>query len=173
MTRRHVENGSAAPSFQHRPDQHWRMDVVPQIKQFDHIGITVADLDAVTAFFVDLGLEIEGRTAVEGDFIDVVTGIPDSRSEIVMLRPPGGGTGLELATFVRPEHTPGSPEAMATELGMRNVCFVVEDLQEIVDGLAAEGYGLVGGLGRHEDTWLMAHVRGPEGIVVALTERIG
>ena len=110
---------------------------------------------------------------MEGDFIDVVTGIPDSRSEIVMLRPPGGGTGLELATFVRPEHTPGSPEAMATELGMRNVCFVVEDLQKIVDGLAAEGYGLVGGLGRYEDTWLMAHVRGPEGIVVALTERIG
>ena len=77
---------------------------MPHIKQFDHIGITVADLDKVTAFFIDLGLEIEGRTAVEGDFIDVVTGIPDSRSEIVMLRPPGGGTGLELATFVRPEH---------------------------------------------------------------------
>ena len=112
---------------------------MPHVEQFDHIGITVADLDKVTAFFVDLGLEIEGRTAVEGDFIDVVTGIPDSRSE----------------------------------LGMRNVCFVVEDLQKIVDGLAAEGYGLVGGLGRYEDTWLMAHVRGPEGIVVALTERIG
>jgi catechol 2,3-dioxygenase-like lactoylglutathione lyase family enzyme len=149
------------------------MAVMPHIKQFDHIGITVADLDGVTAFFVDLGLEIEGRTFLEGDFIDVVTGIPDSRSEIVMLRPPGGGTGLELATFVRPEHTPGSPEAMATELGLRNVCFVVEDLLGIVDGLAADGYGLVGGLGRHEDTWLMAHVRGPEGIVVALTERIG
>jgi catechol 2,3-dioxygenase-like lactoylglutathione lyase family enzyme len=149
------------------------MDDMAHVKQFDHIGITVADLDEVTAFFVDLGLEIEGRTAVEGDFIDVVTGIPDSRSQIVMLRPPGGGTGLELATFVRPEHTPGSPEAMATELGMRNVCFVVEDLQKIVADLAAAGYGLVRGLGRYEDTWLMAHVRGPEGIVVALTERIG
>ena len=80
-----VEKGSPAPSFEHRPDQHWRMDVMPHIKQFDHIGITVADLDGVTAFFVDLGLEIEGRTFVEGDFIDVVTGIPDSRSEIVML----------------------------------------------------------------------------------------
>ena len=143
------------------------------VRRFDHIGITVADLDAVTAFFVDLGLEIEGRAAVEGDFIDVVTGIPDSRSEIVMLRPPGGGTGLELATFVRPEHTPGSPEAMATELGMRNVCFEIEGLQAAVDALAANGYGLVGGVAQYEDTWVMAHVRGPEGIVVALTERIG
>jgi catechol 2,3-dioxygenase-like lactoylglutathione lyase family enzyme len=84
------------------------------IKQFDHLGITVADLDAVTAFFVGLGLEVEGRTFVKGEFIDTVIGIQDSRTEIVMLRPPGGGTGIELASFVRPDHTPGSPTAMAT-----------------------------------------------------------
>jgi len=82
----------------------------------------------VTAFFAELGLEVEGRTFVEGEFIDTVIGIPDSRTEIVMLRPP--------------------------------------------DGLAANGYGLVGGIGQHENTWRMAHVRGPEGIVVSLTERI-
>jgi catechol 2,3-dioxygenase-like lactoylglutathione lyase family enzyme len=146
---------------------------VPHIKRFDHVGVTVADLDAATAFFVDLGLEVEGRTFVEGDFIDTVTGIPDSRSEIVMLRAPGGGAGVELATFVRPDHQPGSPTAMATELGLRNIGFEVEDLQGAVDGLAAKGYGLVGGVGRYENEWLMAHVRGPEGIVVALAERIG
>jgi len=146
---------------------------VPHIKQFDHIGITVADLDVVTAFFADLGLEVEGRTFVEGDFIDTVTGIPDSRSEIVMLRPPGGGTGIELARFVRPEHVPGSPDAMANELGVRSICFEVEDLRGVVDGLAGSGYRPIGGIGEHEDTWVMAHVRGPEGIVVALTERIG
>src|SRR6187551_3603331 len=100
---------------------------------FDHVGLTVADLDVVTAFFVGLGLEVEGRTFVEGEFLDTVCGIPDSRTEIVMLRPPGGGTGLELATFIRPDHQPGSPEAMATELGLRNVCFVVTDLPAIVD----------------------------------------
>ena len=143
------------------------------IRRFDHVGITVADLDSVTAFFVGLGLEVEGRTFVEGDFIDTVTGIPDSRSEIVMLRTPGGGAGVELATFVRPDHQPGSPTAMATELGLRNIGFEVEDLQGAVDGLAAKGYGLVGGVGRYENEWLMAHVRGPEGIVVALAERIG
>jgi catechol 2,3-dioxygenase-like lactoylglutathione lyase family enzyme len=85
-----------------------------RIRQFDHVGITVADLDSVTAFFADLGLEVEGRTFVEGEFIDTVIGIPDSRTEIVMLRPPDGGAGVELASFVRPDHEPGSPTAMAT-----------------------------------------------------------
>ena len=143
------------------------------IKQFDHVGITVADLDLVTAFFDDLGLEVEGRTFLEGEFVDAVIGIPDSRTEIVMLRPPGGGTGVELARFVRPDHEPGSPSAMATELGLRSICYEVEGLQAMVDGLAANGYGLVGEIGQYENTWLMAHVRGPEGIVVSLTERIG
>lgn len=142
------------------------------IKQLDHVGITVADLDSATAFFVSLGLEVEGRTFVEGEFIDTVIGIPDSRTEIVMLRPPNGGTGVELAAFVRPDHLPGSPTAMANELGLRNVCFEIDDLQAAVDRLATDGYGLVGGIGQHENTWRMAHVRGPEGIVVALTERI-
>jgi catechol 2,3-dioxygenase-like lactoylglutathione lyase family enzyme len=146
---------------------------MPGIRRFDHVGITVADLDVVTAFFVGLGLEVEGRMFVEGEFLDTVIGIPDSRTEIVMLRPPGGGTGVELSSFVRPDHVPGSPAAMANELGLRNVCFEVADLQAMVDGLAADGYGLVGGIGRHEDVWRMAYVRGPEGIVVSLAERIG
>jgi catechol 2,3-dioxygenase-like lactoylglutathione lyase family enzyme len=141
--------------------------------RFDHVGITVADLDAATAFFIGLGLEVEGRTFVEGVFIDTVTAIPDSRSEIVMLRPPDGGTGLELARFVRPDHEPGSPDAMANELGLRNVGFEVDDLHAILDRLAADGYGLVGGIGEYEDIWRMAHVRGPEGIVVSLSQRIG
>lgn len=143
------------------------------IQRFDHVGITVADLDAVTAFFVKLGLEVEGRTFVEGEFLDTVCGIPGSRTEIVMLRPPGGGAGLELASFVRPDHKPGSPDAMANELGLRNVSFEVDDLQSAVDGLAADGYGLVGGIGQYENSWRMAYVRGPEGIIVSLAERIG
>src|SRR4051794_21553049 len=143
------------------------------LKSFDHVGITVDDLDSATAFFVGLGLEVEGRSFVEGEFLDTVCGIPNSRTEVVMLRLPGGGTGLELARFVRPDHTPGSPTAMANELGLRNVCFEITDLQETVDRLAAEGYGLVGGVGEHEGVWLMAYVRGPEGIVVSLSERIG
>jgi catechol 2,3-dioxygenase-like lactoylglutathione lyase family enzyme len=139
--------------------------------RFDHVGITVADLDAALAFFEKLGLEAEGRTFVEGEFLDTVIGIPDAETEIVMLRPPGSETTLELSTFVRPDHQPGSPTAMATELGLRNVCFEVDDLQTTLDELAADGFGLVGGVGRYEDVWLMAYVRGPEGIIVSLAQR--
>ncbi|HEX6758903.1 MAG TPA: VOC family protein [Propionibacteriaceae bacterium] len=78
---------------------------------------------------------------MEGEFLDTVIGIPDSRPEIVMLRPPDGGTRLELSSFVRPDHEPGSPAAMANELGLRNVAFEVDDLQAAVDRLAADGYG--------------------------------
>ena len=146
---------------------------MPAIQRFDHIGITVADLDSVADFFVRLGFEVEGRMFVEGEFLDTVCGIPDSRTEIVMLRPPDGGTRLELGRFVRPDHEPGSPDAMANELGLRNISFEVDDLPAVVDRLAADGYGLVGGIGEYEGVWRMAYVRGPEGLIVSLAQRIG
>ena len=141
--------------------------------RFDHVGVTVRDLDTVTAFFVALGLEVEGRAFVEGDFIDTVTGIPDSRSEIVMLKTPGADTAVELSSFVRPDAIPGSPDAMANQLGLRSLAFQVDDLQAEVDRLATDGCGLVGGVGEYEGIWKMAYVRGPEGIIVALAERLG
>jgi catechol 2,3-dioxygenase-like lactoylglutathione lyase family enzyme len=146
---------------------------MPGIRGFDHIGITVADLDGATAFFVALGCEVEGRTFVEGEFIDTVIGIPDSRTEIAMLRPPGGGTGLELSTFVRPDRGHEPRDADETELGLRNLGFEVDDLGAILDRLSEDGYGLVGGVGEYEGIWRMAHVRGPEGIIVSLSQRIG
>jgi catechol 2,3-dioxygenase-like lactoylglutathione lyase family enzyme len=133
------------------------------VRRFDHVGLTVADLDVVTAFFVALGLEVEGRTFVEGEFLDTVCGILDSRTEIVMLKPPDGGTRLELARFVRPDSVPGSPAAMANELGLRNVSFEVNDLRAAVEWAATEGYGLVGGIGEYEGSWRMAYVRGRKG----------
>ncbi|MEU4512336.1 VOC family protein [Nonomuraea wenchangensis] len=145
---------------------------MPFIRRFDHVGITVADLDTATAFFVGLGLEADQKMAVEGEFLDTVIGMTDARTEIVMLRPPGGGTTLELSSFTRPDHLPGSPAAPANELGLRNVAFEVHDLQAAVDHAAAAGYGLVGGIGEYEGMWRMAYVRGPEGIIVSLAERI-
>ena len=142
------------------------------VKHFDHVGITVADLDNAIAFFVSLGLEIDGRMSMAGEFVDTVIGIPNSRSEIAMLRAPDGGAAIELSSFAQPEHQPGSPEAMSTELGIRNVAFEVTDLQAALDRVAADGYGLVGGIGQYEQMWRMAYVRGPEGIIVALAERI-
>lgn len=144
-----------------------------RIQRFDHIGITVADLDAATDFFVALGLEVEGRAFIEGEFLDTVCGIPDARSEIVMLKAPDDGARLELARFVRPESVLGSPAAMANELGLRNVSFEVDDLQAAVDWAKGEGYGLVGGIGEYEGAVRMAYVRGPEGIVVSLFQQLG
>jgi catechol 2,3-dioxygenase-like lactoylglutathione lyase family enzyme len=143
------------------------------VQRFDHVGITVADLDAMIDFFVGLGLEVEGRMFVEGEFVDTVTGISDSKTEIAMLKAPEGGARVELSTFVRPDHVPGSPAAMANELGLRNVAFQVDDLKAAVDTVAADGYGLVGGIGEYEGIWRMAYVRGPEGIIVSLAERVG
>lgn len=141
--------------------------------RFDHVGITVADLRTAQDFFVSLGCEVEGTNVVEGEFIDTVCGIPGSRTEIVMLRPPDGGTMLELSSFITPEPLPGLPRAMANELGLRSVAFEVEDLEDRVRRLAGEGYGLVGGIGEYENFWKMAYIRGPEGIIVALAQRIG
>ncbi|MGX7678134.1 VOC family protein [Jatrophihabitans sp. DSM 45814] len=143
------------------------------VQRFDHIGITVADLASVTAFFVGLGLEVEGTGSVEGEFVDTVCGIPGAHCEIAMLRPPDGGTRLELASFVTPDHVAGSPTAMANELGLRNVSFEVDNLGAIIDELATDGYGLVGGIGEFEGSVRMAYVRGPEGIIVSLFEQIG
>lgn len=143
------------------------------IRRFDHVGITVADLDAVTGFFVGLGFEIDGRTVLEGEFLDTVVGLPNSCTEMVLLRSPDGGTGLELATFLRPEHEPGSPHAMANELGLRSLAFEVDDLEGTLAGVAAAGYHPVGGVGEYEGVWRMACVRGPEGIIVSFAQRIG
>jgi catechol 2,3-dioxygenase-like lactoylglutathione lyase family enzyme len=143
-----------------------------ELRAFDHVGITVADLDRARSFFVGLGFEVEGTASVEGEFIDTVCGIANSSTEIVMLRPPAGGTALELSRFVRPDSVPGSPTAMANELGLRSIAFEVDDLHAVVDRLATDGYGLIGGVGQYENAWLMAYVRGPEGIIVALAERL-
>lgn len=141
--------------------------------KFDHVLITVDDLEAVAAFFVGLGFEREGTAVVEGDWVDTIVGLPDVRSEIVMLRPPGGGTRLELSKFHRPAHEQGPRAAAVNELGLRNVAFEIDDIRATVDRLKAEGYELVGDIGNYEDVYLLCYVRGPEGIIVALNERIG
>ena len=142
-------------------------------RRFDHVGITVADLDTVTAFFVGLGFEVEGADVRGGRVPGHCHRHPrlpyrDRHAAAARRRYPAGAVELRPA---RPR--PGSPAAMANELGLRNVAFEVDDLQAAVDRLAADGYGLVGGIGQYEHSWRMAYVRGPEGIIVSLAERIG
>ncbi len=143
------------------------------VRRFDHVGVTVADLDVVTAFFVALGLEVEGRTFVEGEFLDTVCGIPGSRTEIVMLKPPDDGTRLALSSFVRPGSVPGSPARNGQRAGIAQRGLRGQRPAGAVDWAATEGYGLVGGIGEYEGAWRMAYVRRPEGIIVSLAERIG
>lgn len=146
---------------------------MPRPIRFDHVGITVADLEMVTGFFVSLGLEIEGRAnGLEGEFLETVCAVPDSRTNIVMLKAPGSDVGIELSSFEKPGHLPGNPKAMANELGLRSIAFEVDDLDAILNQLAADGYGLVGGVGQYQGAWKMAYVRGPEGIIVALAQRL-
>ena len=145
------------------------------IQRFDHVGITVDDLETVVTFFEGLGLEVMGRQFVEGEFIDTVCGIPGSKTEVVGLNLPGaeGGTWLEVARFITPDHVPGLTDPPANQLGIRNVCFEVDDIEATVARAAELGYGLVGGIGEYEATWKQAYVRGPEGIVVSVAEKIG
>ena len=143
------------------------------LKRFDHVGVTVADLDSVTAFFVGLGMEVEGTGSVQGEFVETVCAIPGAHCQIVMLQAPGGGFRLELSSFITPDHIPGSPTSMANELGLRNVSFEVEDLQAAVDAVAADGFGLIGGIGEYQGAVRMAYIRGPEGIIVSLFEQLG
>lgn len=143
------------------------------VRRFDHVAITVADLDAATQFFVALGLEVEGTTFVEGEFIDTVIGISGSKTEIVMLRSPSDGFRVELSRFVRPLPVPGTSDAPVNELGLRSIAFEVHDIDAAVEQAAAAGYGLVGGIGQYEGVWRMAYIRGPDGILVALAQPIG
>lgn len=133
----------------------------------------MAYLGAKRALRVGPGLEVEGtRMLVEGG------GVPGHchrhprvRTEIVMLRPPGGSTRLELSSFVRPDHEPGSLPRWPTSWGLRNVGFEVDDLWAAVDGQAADDTGLVGGIGQQEHIWRMAYTCGLEGTLVSLAQR--
>lgn len=143
------------------------------LPRFDHVGITVADLDAATGFFETIGLEVESRSKVEGEFIDTVTGIPGSQTEIVMLKTPDAHARIELCRYLHPDAASSDPAAMANVTGLRNVCFEVDDLPAVLERVRAAGYGLVGETGTYQDAWRMAYVRGPEGVIVSLSDRVG
>jgi catechol 2,3-dioxygenase-like lactoylglutathione lyase family enzyme len=141
------------------------------VRRFDHVGIIVANLEEATAFFTGLGLDVEDRTFMEGEFLDTVIGIPHSRCEIVMLRAPEASTGLALSSFLPLTPEPGSSTALPTNLGIRTVAFEVTDLDGAIDRVASYGYRLIGGIGHDTHTRRTAYIRGPEGILVSLTER--
>ncbi|MFJ6168404.1 VOC family protein [Micromonospora orduensis] len=143
------------------------------IQRMDNVLIVVEDLDAVIAFFVELGMEVESREPVEGRWVERVIGIDDVRQEVAMLRTPDGHGKVELAMFHTPKAISPEPrDAPANTLGIRRVMFAVDDIEDVIARLRAHGADLVGDLERYEDIFRLCYVRGPEGIIVGLAEQL-
>ncbi|MFI0220647.1 VOC family protein [Streptomyces lydicus] len=144
------------------------------IQRMDNVLIVVDDLDAVIAFFVELGMELEGRAPLEGRWAERVIGLDDVQQDIAMLRVPDGHGRIELAKFHRPKARTAEPkDAPANTLGMRRVMFAVDDIEDVLARLRRHGAELVGELVRYEDSYRLCYVRGPEGIIVGLAEQLG
>jgi len=135
-----------------------------------NVGIVVDDLKAAIAFFAELGLELEGETTVEGQWVDRIVGLDGVRSDIAMMRTPDGHSRLELTKFQRPTATSVELNAPVNTLGIRRIMFAVEDLKEVLARLQPHGAELVGEIVQFEDIYLLCYVRGPEGILIALAE---
>ena len=144
------------------------------IKRMDNVLIVVEDLEAAKAFFVELGMEVDGETTVEGPFVDQTVGLDGVRADITMLRTPDGHGRVELSRFHTPRAVRLEPEdAPSNALGLRRIMFAVEDIDDVVARLRAHGAELVGEIAQYEDTYRLCFVRGPEGIVVGLAEELG
>lgn len=143
------------------------------VERMDHVGIVVDDLANAVAFFVDLGLELQGEALLEGASVDRIVGLEGVRSQIAMLQTPDGHGRLELTKFHAPSAPGGDQRAPANALGIRHVTFAVDDVDAVLARLRARGAELVGELERYEDSYRVCYVRGPEGIIVELGERIG
>jgi catechol 2,3-dioxygenase-like lactoylglutathione lyase family enzyme len=143
------------------------------LQRMDHVGIVVDDLAGAIAFFVELGLAVEGETPVEGPWVDCVTGLEGVRADIAIMRTPDGHGKIELARFRRPSAQAGDPRAPANVLGIRHVLFVVRGIDEVVDRVRAHGAELVGSVEQYEDSYRLCYIRGPEGIIIELAEEIG
>ena len=140
--------------------------------RFDHVGVVVDDLDAVAAFFLDLGFEREGDALVEGESVDEINGLDGVRAEVVMVRAPDGSGKLELVKYHAPADNEGVRPSPANRLGFRHIAIEVDDLDTIVDGLRDDGFDTVGEVSDYEDIYRLCYVRGPEGLIVELAEQI-
>lgn len=144
------------------------------IQRMDNVLIVVEDLEAAKAFFVDLGMELEGETTIEGGWASSVVGLKDVRADIAMLRTPDGHGRVELTRFHNPPAARVEPEdAPANALGIRRIMFAVDDLDDVVTRLHNHGAELVGEIAHYEDLYRLCFLRGPEGILIGLAERLG
>jgi catechol 2,3-dioxygenase-like lactoylglutathione lyase family enzyme len=140
------------------------------IQRMDNVLIVVEDLEAAKAFFVELGMELEGETTVEGPWVDQTVGLDDVRADITMMRTPDGHGRVELSRFHRPPAVRAEQEsAPANALGIRRIMFMVDD---VVTRLGSHGAELVGEIAQYEDIYRLCFLRGPEGIIIGLSEQL-
>jgi len=143
------------------------------VKRMDNVGIVVQDIDAAVAFFSELGLELEGRAPIEGDWADGVTGLRGMRVEIAMMRTPDGHGRLELSRFLAPPVVGDHRAAAVNALGYLRVMFTVDDIDACVARLAKRGAELVGEVVQYKDAYRLCYIRGPERILIGLAEELG
>jgi catechol 2,3-dioxygenase-like lactoylglutathione lyase family enzyme len=142
------------------------------IYRMDHAGVVVEDLAAAIAFFVELGLELEGEATVEGEWVDQLVGLDGVRADMAVVRTPDGHGRVELSKFQVPAAISAEPNAPVNRLGMGRIMFAVDDIDAVVAGLRARGSELVGEVVQFEDSYRLCYVRGPEGIIIALAEKL-
>lgn len=140
------------------------------LRRMDNVGIVVADLEAAVAFFCALGLELEGRGMVEGEWAGRVTGLGDQRVEIAMLRTPDGHSRLELSRFLAPAVVADHRTAPVNALGYLRAMFAVDDLDDTLRRLDRHGAQLVGEIVQYQDVYRLCYIRGPEGLLIGLAE---
>ncbi|MEZ5122122.1 MAG: VOC family protein [Solirubrobacterales bacterium] len=143
------------------------------IQRMDNVLIVVEDLEAAKAFFGELGMELEGETQVEGSWVDSVVGLDGVRADIAMLRTPDGHGRVELTRFHTPPAVRAEPEnAPANALGLRRIMFLVDDLDDVIVRLRTHGGELLREIAQYEDVYRLCFVRGPEGIIIGLSEQL-
>lgn len=143
------------------------------VKRMDNVGIVVEDLDAAIGFFIELGLELEGRAPVEGDWADGVTGLRGMRVEIAMMRTPDGHSRLELSRFLAQKVVADHRGAPVNALGYLRVMFAVDDIDDTLVRLGRLGATVVGDVVQYENVYRLCYIRGPEGILIGLAQELG
>jgi catechol 2,3-dioxygenase-like lactoylglutathione lyase family enzyme len=143
------------------------------VKRMDNLGIVVESLDTAISFFVELGLELEGRATIEGEWAGRVTGLRDQRVEIAMMRTPDGHSRLELSRFLAPPVVADHRNAPVNALGYLRVMFTVDDIDDTLARLRKRGAQLVGEVVQYEGAYLLCYVRGPEGLLIGLAQELG
>ena len=143
------------------------------IQRMEHVGIVVEDLADAIAFFVALGLDVQGEAPVEGRWVDRIVGLEGVRADIALMQTPDGQGRLELVKFHSPTSRDDHPQPAANAPGIRHIAFAVEDIDIVLARLRARGAELVGELEQYQDSYRLCYVRGPNGVIIELAERIG